>query len=129
MKYWPQEKSTNDCGPCCVAMLTGEPREAVDDVFKELRAREEDGTTKQKHIEEVLQYLDFFMGNMKRVGLRRPDFESRDYNCLLRTRKTNDGNWHWMVWDAAGRQVLDPMRPNRQRFPGNLRGYYEVHKK
>ena len=124
MKYWEQDKKTNDCGPCCVAMLTDVDPKTV---LKQLSTRN-DGTTTAKHIRDFLLSFGFLMGKMKRIGLGRTNFESRDINCLLATQKRNDRNWHWMVWDAAGRQVLDPLRPKRQRFPGNLRGYYEVRK-
>ena len=107
MKYWEQDKKTNDCGPCCVAMLTDEDPKTV---LQQLSTRN-DGTTTAKHIRDVLLSFGFLMGNMKRIGLGRTNFESRDINCLLATHKRIDRNWHWMVWDAVGRQVLDPLRP------------------
>ena len=126
MKYWEQDKTEPDCGPCCVAMLAGVTRTQALQAF---HARNDDGTTGLGHVRSVLDGFGCTMSGLKKKNRTRQDFLRRGVDCLLRTKSDGAGNWHWMVWDARAGRVLDPMRPDRKRFPGNLRGFYEIRRK
>lgn len=124
MRYVEQKGST-DCGPCCVAMLINKPLRTVIRVID----RYEDGSTSAKQIKDALEIFGFSMSGRKTSGLRRTDFNKRDFNCLLRTKSRKSGSWHWMVWDTVKKHVKDPDDPSKHKkneFPKNLESYYEV---
>jgi len=44
------------------------------------------------------------------VALRGRDFRTLDHDAILKVNVRKDGHWHWVVWDAENRRVLDPKR-------------------
>lgn len=36
-----------------------------------------------------------------------------EFDAIVGTKPGKKGNWHWLVWDAENRVLLDP-NPNKQ---------------
>lgn len=50
-----------------------------------------------------------------RFGRETPDPKYILKNAILKVNRRKNGSWHWMVWDAKRRRLLDPQKPAYKR--------------
>lgn len=99
-----RQKGETDCGVACVAMLAGiswaQARKALFGAH-----RPKGYYTTKEEVRAALTRLGVITS--KRLAVcKNPERLTRD--ALLRTNVLANGNWHWAVWDAKTKKVLDP---------------------
>lgn len=106
------QRSTNDCGIACVAMLAGVPYHvARRAVLGEGRLR----LTKTRDLRAALIKLGKSPSPDRMKRLRGNQHRTLTETALLKTATRRGGSWHWMVWDPRRGRVLDPMEPPYER--------------
>lgn len=103
MKRVAQENE-NDCAAACVAMLAGV---TLDGAKTLLPARCEAYGTFTKHLRDALLVYGLETDALRSIGNR--DFADFSFDAALRGWLEDD--WHWVVWDAKRKKVLDPYEP------------------
>ena len=99
-----RQRGESDCGIACLAMLAGISWvEARKELFGS-QARRGFRTNKDE-MRAALRRLGIITSKKLQV-CKDPRRLTRD--ALLRTNLLADGNWHWAVWDAKRRRILDP---------------------
>lgn len=101
------------CGVACVAMVAGVGYwTACDAIFGP--------EPPQRHSTRV---ADLRRG-LKRLGIALTDrlsplggrsLSDLATNAIVKVNPRQDG-WHWVVWDAGRRRLLDPRQPTYQRY-------------
>src|SRR5260221_11505560 len=108
-----RQKTTTDCGIACFASLAGiSYTQAQRAVFGE------------KHKGPSYTYTDQMRKALKDFGVilahrlvRCPRPARLTQDALIRTNKLSNGMWHWVVWDARRRKILDPLPYKRGLRP------------
>ena len=100
------QKNELGCGIACVAMLTGRTYAATRELmFPDGQIRR----TRTSILRKALADLGCEVGDrLIQLGTKR--FEDFDFHVVLKVNKEGR-NWHWVVWDARRRLVLDPLDP------------------
>jgi ABC-type bacteriocin/lantibiotic exporter with double-glycine peptidase domain len=104
------------CGIACVAMLARVTyAEARNKMFKKT-----DGVTGTFTWEVRKALRKFGMKSPKRLRVIRDRDAYRElrHNALLKlvTPSHKSGCWHWVVWDARRKKLLDPRKQPYRRF-------------
>ena len=100
------QKDELGCGIACVAMLTGRTYAATRDrMFPDGRVK----PTRTSILRDALVDLGCEVGDGL-VPLRTQRYHDFDFDAVLKVNKEGR-NWHWVVWDARRRLVLDPLDP------------------
>jgi hypothetical protein len=101
------------CGVACIAMLAGVTfQKAAVVIFPNGRIR----PMRTSDIRRGAQHFGINVGERQRpLGSR----EYRDLNedALLSVKFHGTNWWHWVLWDAKNRQLLDPREPAYERPP------------
>jgi hypothetical protein len=105
-----RQRHDNSCGQTCVAMLSGT---SYNRVIKQMGK----SYTSTRAIHDGLKYFGVrsakrlvqFRGNKKYPDHRKLGFDAM--LKLVHPKVHRGGNFHWVVWDAKKRKVLDPQRP------------------
>ena len=109
------------CGIACVAMLAGITYSTVRRLmFPDPKTRE--FYTSTNDVRVALKQLGFDVAN-RLVPIRRNQLPPITENAIIKMNlKPNTGAWHWAVWDAERRRLLDPRRPpyRRRRYVSHL---------
>lgn len=99
-----KQKTATDCGVACVAMLAGvswaKARNALNYDKKDTKF-----WTNKDTMRDALLSLGVITAK-DLVVCKNPQRLQRD--ALLRTNVLANGNWHWAVWDAKRKTLLDP---------------------
>jgi hypothetical protein len=90
------------CGIACVAMLAETTYAAAKVRVPDWEAR----GTYSHELRKELRYRGIQTEALKPI--RRLNFESFRFNAVLRGKL--GGEWHWAVWDADRRKLLDPYK-------------------
>lgn len=113
------QKRSNDCGVACVAMLINKytecPAESAYDAAKAAMFGRHPATrTLKKDLRKGLKafgiksenkYVDFDYNSPSDMGLK--------FDAIIATRPIKKEDWHWLVWDADTKTLLDP-NPNKK---------------
>ena len=91
------------CGIACVAMLAGTTYAAA----KQRVPHWEDRGTYTDELRKELEYYE--IQTEPRKPIRGLNYQSFRFNAVLRGKL--GGEWHWAVWDADRRKLLDPYTP------------------
>lgn len=119
-----QQRTKNDCGVACVAMLAGVSYEIAKAAFDFKRRR-----TMRTTAEDCINALRKLGIATERFFPLGPDpVESLTVPALLKTNKRRR-IWHWAVYDPVTRRVLDPANQSATNhrvlsylpIPGNRR--------
>jgi hypothetical protein len=98
-----KQKTKTDCGVACVAMLAGVSWAKARDALFDKAART--FWTQKDDMINALGHLGVTVSK-RLVVCKHPDRLQVD--ALLRTNILANGNWHWAVWDAKRKKILDP---------------------
>ena len=103
------QRTAEDCGAACVAMLAGVPLKKA---YKAVYGDQSGGLTHTRDLREALLRL----GKRPAARLRPiPKGRYRDIEgCALLKVNPRGNEWHWVVWD--GKRIIDPGDPPYQRF-------------
>ena len=116
MRRVKQRPDDLGCGAACVAMITGLTYEQAKMIVyngKDVR------TTGTGQLRAALRSQGYDLPhNRKRLSnnksptgkpksLRETSI-NLDQDAILSTRAWADGKWHWVVWEAKSKRVLDP---------------------
>lgn len=109
-RLWPLrrvfQQHDDGCGIACLAMLAGlSYQQACLAIF-------DDGQGDATSLDDLRWAL---MAHGFRVPKRMTPFwegwyTRLDQHALLAVNPAPDGMWHWAVWDADSRRILDPLR-------------------
>jgi hypothetical protein len=91
------------CGIACVAMLA----ETTYAAAKRRVPHWEDRGTYSRELRNELDYYE--IQTEPRKPIRQLNYQSFRFNAVLRGKLR--GDWHWAVWDADRRKLLDPYKP------------------
>jgi hypothetical protein len=95
------------CGQTCVAMLTGA---CYYDVVMYMGYSSTDPLKIQKGLQKFglksAKRLTQFRGNKE-----YPDYKKLDFDAVLKMVHRKGGSYHFVVWDAKRRRILDPNYP------------------
>jgi hypothetical protein len=108
-----RQKAQTDCGIACLAMLAGVSYPKAKALLFGPSHNATCYTTKDE-MRDALRYFGVITSK-RLVRCKRLDRLGRD--ALLRTNVLNNGNWHWVVWDAAQGRILDPLPYKRGLRP------------
>ena len=103
------------CGIACVAMLTCRPYDEIRGLMFRNAAVER---TKASDLKGALQHYGMNPG-YRTIPLKSPKVTDLDLGCdaILKSKWTfADSNWHWVVWDAMHKCILDPRCPPYPRY-------------
>ena len=101
------------CGIACVAMLAGESYRAV---REEMFPSRTVSNTNTGDLRRVLAVYGLKLAHHL-VPFRSTAYEDLTDNSILKVNPRRGGaEWHWVVWDAERRRLLDPKDPPYQRF-------------
>lgn len=113
MERVTQQKS-NDCGVACVAMIiqryAGCPSSSAYDAAKAVMfGVNPAGYTGTRDLRRALRAFSIEIGH-RRVPFKKlsPQDMGLDFDAIIGTKPGLRGNWHWLVWDASERRLLDP---------------------
>lgn len=103
------QKTAEDCGAACVAMLAGVSlKKAYNAVYAEVSG----GLTYTRHLRDALRRLG------RRPASRLRPLGTRRYQdikgCALLKVNPRGNEWHWVVWD--GKRIIDPGEPPYKRY-------------
>lgn len=108
------QRKTNDCGVACVAMLiqryAGCPATSSYDAAKAIMFRlEPAGYTDTRAIRRGLRSFGVEIGH-RRMPFTKASTQDMglEFDAIIATKPNTKGNWHWLVWDARERVLLDP---------------------
>ncbi len=108
MRLIKQKDDGNECGVACVAMLSGC---TYAEAFHALYLK---GKAKRTSLADMRRALAQFETNLevrrKMRRVRRNELPDLGADALLKTTPRSDGDWHWMVWDARRKKILDPKK-------------------
>lgn len=118
MERVTQQKS-NDCGVACVAMIiqryAGCPASSAYDAAKAVMFGLDPASyTDVRDLRRGLRSFGVELGH-RRVPFTKVNSTDMglDFDAIIGTKPDKTGNWHWLVWDATKRVLLDP-NPNKQ---------------
>jgi len=93
-----------DCGIACVAMLANVSYEvAKKRMFGDRPVRR----TSKECLQDGLRH--FGIRTATRLVRCGANYTTLNFRAILKTNATGDGNWHWIVWDADRKRILDPL--------------------
>ena len=104
-----------DCGVACVAMLLQRyancpSRSSYDAARAMMFGKTESGLTKTRDLKKALNACNILTADrLKRFKPIAPKNMGLTFDAVLATKKLKDGSWHWMVWDAKNKMLLDPL--------------------
>lgn len=49
-----------------------------------------------------------------------------DFDAIIGTKPVKNGSWHWLVWDAANRILLDPNPDKQSNSHRSAHHYIEI---
>ena len=98
------QRGDKDCGVACVAMLANRSyTDACGLVHPDRR-------TKTKELSDALTSLGLECGRrLKPLG--KKSYRDLECDAVLKVWPRKDRSWHWVVWDARRKRVLDPWEP------------------
>lgn len=103
-----KQKGSVGCGVACVAMLAGVTY--ANAAAKLCELGQPLNWTKAVHLRRGLATFGFGLGRGMRITSVRV-LASLDQHALVGTNKRKYNRWHWIVWDARCKIVLDPKKP------------------
>jgi ABC-type bacteriocin/lantibiotic exporter with double-glycine peptidase domain len=106
-----KQRNETDCGIACLAMLASISWAQAKHALFGKRRRKGFYTTKDEMRAALIRFG--VITSKRLVVCRNPERLERD--APLRTNVLANGNWHWAVWDAKRKKVLDPYY-KRTRF-------------
>ena len=106
------QKDEVGCGVACVSMLTGQSYAAV---RQSMFPTGECVRTRSRDLRKALRTFGYDVG--KRLNpLRTRHYSNLEFDAILKVWPKKDGTWHWVVWDARARRILDPLEPPYKRI-------------
>lgn len=123
-----QEKS-NDCGVACIAMIINKyancPQSKAYRLAKEVIFGDKPATyTAVKDLRRGLRHFEIDLGK-KRYPFKK--ISSKDmglsFDAIIATQPDHNGYWHWLVWDASTRLLIDP-NPKKKGFGHRSASHY-----
>lgn len=107
----PHQKSPDDCGICCVAALTGLS------YAKALKACRP-FTNKPRDNINFARLPKIFTKLHRRTHIKRGKKQDLQNNslCEVTYRQNGEIHWHYIVWWAKQKRVLDPSQLTHKRF-------------
>ncbi len=105
-----KQKRETDCGVAALAMLAGVTYEDAMGALFDKRPKRSFRTKPDQMRAAALKFGVVL--SKRRIRCVYPDRLARD--ALIWSKW--GGDWHWVVWDSTGKQLLDPLdRPRKVR--------------
>ncbi|MGE0093766.1 MAG: cysteine peptidase family C39 domain-containing protein [Alphaproteobacteria bacterium] len=102
----------NGCGIACIAMLAGIGyRQAKRELYAGT-SRRTSTFTDTRDLRRVLKRFGFKTSGHLRSLRGRQLIDLRS-DAILKVNPRPDGSWHWVIWDATRKRILDPKGPRR----------------
>lgn len=123
-----QQKS-NDCGVACIAMIinkyAGYSRSKAYRLAKEaLFGDRPAGYTEVKELRRALAHFGIGLGKQRYPFCKLSSTDmGLKFDAIIATKPNRNGYWHWMVWDASDRHLIDP-NPNKKVFGHRSASHY-----
>lgn len=126
------QRKSNDCGVACVAMIiqryAGCPAPSSYDAANAVMfGLEPAGYTSTRDLRRGLRAFGIQIGPRR---IRFTKVSSQDmgltFDAIIGTKATANGNWHWLIWDAAARNLLDPNPKKKSNGHRSAYHYIEV---
>jgi hypothetical protein len=119
------QQHDNSCGQSCVAMLA---RVTYNDVIDFMGRN----YTETRDIRNGLR--EFGLKSARRLTQFRGNKHIHDYKelkhdamlKLVNPRTHRSGSFHWVVWDARRRKILDPQHPRYKIPPARITSFLKV---
>ena len=106
------QKDEVGCGVACVSMMTGQSYTAV---RQSMFPTGECARTKTRDLQTALRTFGCDVGErLNWIGKRH--YSSLELDAVLKVCPKKDGTWHWVVWDAGAKRILDPLEPPYKRI-------------
>ena len=106
------QKDDVGCGVACVSMLTGQSYAAV---RRSMFPTGESIGTKTKDLRKALRTFGCDVGE-RLNPLRTRHYSKLQFDAILKVWPKKNGTWHWVVWDAGAKRILDPLEPPYKRI-------------
>lgn len=102
-----RQRDKDGCGIACVATLGGLPyRRARIELFRRTGPRNS-SLTNTGDLRRALKKRGFRVSRRLKPLYRRQLIDLKA-NAILKVNPKPNGSWHWVIWDAKRRQILDP---------------------
>ena len=103
MELIKQRTPDKDCGVACLAMIAGVSYEDA------MVALHKDAKPRRTLLNELVAASTLLEVKLEPqlIPLLGDHIETLSGSALVKTNITRDG-WHWVVWDAESKTVLDP---------------------
>jgi hypothetical protein len=114
------------CGVACVAMIAGVSYRRA------LRAMYGDKPlikTVTGDLRRGLHALGIECGTRLVRSTTPRHYRNLREDAVLKTRTRSDGDWHWIVWDAKRKLVIDPERKENRYVRPPITSYLLVYRK
>ena len=126
------QKKSNDCGVACVAMIiqryAGCPAPSAYDAAKALMfGLNPAGYTDVRDLRRGLRSFGIEIGH-RRVTFKKVSSQDMGltFDAIIGTKPGKIGNWHWLVWDAKNRVLLDPNSKKQSNGHRSPHHYIEI---
>ncbi|MCT4334644.1 cysteine peptidase family C39 domain-containing protein [Paracoccus sp. YLB-12] len=123
-----QEKS-NDCGVACIAMIINKyvncPQPKAYSLAKNALFGDEPASyTGVKDLRRALRHFGIDIGKQRYPfkKISKTDM-GLSFDAIIGTQPNHNGYWHWLVWDASNRRLIDP-NPKKKGFGHRSASHY-----